>query len=110
MPRDTGTGTAFVAAILLDLAIARTSQLPVVIHDLPMFKNIENATVNQLLPIYDSIAPRQSFIAIDEIDKYGRSAAAYLRSTAFVTLRAGEPLYDRDWKTDDVQVAGPPTT
>lgn len=94
---DTGTGTAYAGFVVLDLTIFRLTALPVLAHDSLLFKNIENTSVARLLQVYLS-TEKQSFIAIDEVDKYGADAAAQLRSRAVIHLRGDKVLYTKDWR------------
>ncbi len=96
--KDTGTGTTYVALVLLDLAILRTSQLPGLIHDSLLFKNVELELVNHLIAEYVSIKGKQIFIAIDEVSKYGPPTNAALRANAVLQLSHSELLYDVDWR------------
>lgn len=94
---DTGTGTAYSSLIVLDLAVFTTTDLPLLIHDSVLFKNIENKAVSNLLNVY--LTKRwQSFIAIDEVDKYGETTASMLRERAAVQLADGNVLYIKDWR------------
>jgi uncharacterized protein YydD (DUF2326 family) len=94
---DTGTGTAYSSLIVLDLAVFSTTELPVLIHDSILFKNIENKAVANLLNVYLA-SEKQCFIAIDEVDKYGNASAAMLRSHAAVQLDDEHVLYIKDWR------------
>lgn len=95
---DTGTGAAFVALIIFDLTMFAETQLPVIAHDSLIFKNIENDSVSKLLKFYGQF-DKQSFIAIDEADKYGPDAAELLRVNSVVRLSDDAVLYDTDWRS-----------
>jgi hypothetical protein len=94
---DTGTGTAYANLIVFDLAIFGATVLPVVAHDSVLFKNIENDSVANLFRIYSAIE-KQSFVAIDEIDKYGPDTASMLRSKSVIQLDDDHVLYIKDWR------------
>lgn len=94
---DTGTGKAYSNLILLDLAFLETTKLPFLIHDSVLFKNIQNSAVARLIELYESI-DKQTFIAIDEIEKYGEEAADELRKQKVIKLSDKEVLYTRDWR------------
>lgn len=94
---DTGTGTAYTSLIVLDLAVYCLTQLPFLIHDSLLFKNIENKAVSNLLKLY-SAGAKQCFIAIDEIGKYGDACAAMLRKQAAIQLDDDNVLYIKDWR------------
>lgn len=94
---DTGTGTAFIALILFDLAVFRATQMPFLIHDSLLFKNIETDSVGQLLTHYLETS-KQSFIALDEIQKYGNEVASLLESRCVIKLSDDDVLYVKDWR------------
>ena len=98
---DTGTGVAYTGLVLFDLTIFLLTRLPILVHDTVIFKNIENDSVSRLLPVYLETA-KQSFIALDEIDKYGSETPCYSSSIelfsstrrTFSTSRIGEAGLD----------------
>ena len=94
---DTGTGTAYTSLIILDLAVFSTTTLPSITHDSLLFKNIENDSVANLLKVYIGIE-KQSFIALDEIDKYGNATAEMVRDSSVVQLNDENVLYIKDWR------------
>lgn len=94
---DTGTGTAYASLIVLDLTVFRATLLPIVAHDSLLFKNIENDSVARLLRVYDQLE-KQSFVAIDEIEKYGPETAAFLRGRSVIQLDNDHVLYVKDWR------------
>jgi hypothetical protein len=94
---DTGTGVAYSSLLVLDLAIFSLTELPVLVHDSVLFKNIENTAVSRLLEFYLKIE-KQSFVALDEVDKYGDSASTMLRSKAAISLRDDHVLFIKDWR------------
>jgi hypothetical protein len=95
---DTGTGTAYAALIVFDLTIFESTRLPAIAHDSLLFKNVENDSVSQLLEIY-SRTQKQSFIAIDEIEKYGEETARMLRERKIIQLTNANVLFDKDWRS-----------
>lgn len=94
---DTGTGKAYSNLILMDLAVLQTTILPFIIHDTVLFKNIENNAVANLVNLYAQI-PKQLFISIDEIHKYGEAAAGILSRKSVVRLSDKNQLYVKDWR------------
>lgn len=94
---DTGTGTAYASLIVLDLTVFGTTTLPFVAHDSLLFKNIENDSVANLFKVYVS-NKKQSFVAIDEIDKYGLETSTLLRSRRVIQLDNDNVLYIKDWR------------
>ena len=94
---DTGTGKAYSNLIILDLAVFAMTKLPVIIHDSMLFKNIENDAVANLIELYTSFE-KQSFIAIDEIEKYGVVAKSKLIANRVIQLDNDNVLYIEDWR------------
>lgn len=94
---DTGTGTAYAGLVVFDLTVFLTSQLPVLSHDSLLFKNIENDSVAALVQVYLR-TEKQSFIAIDEVSKYGSETSNLLRSRSVVQLDDKNVLYIKDWR------------
>ncbi len=95
---DTGTGTAYSALLMLDLAVFASTSLPCVAHDSVMFKNVENESVANLIKIYLSIE-KQSFIAIDEAAKYGEYVMELLNQRAVIKLSDSQVLFIKDWRS-----------
>lgn len=96
---NTGTGTAYSNLLLLDLAIFETTRLPILIHDSLLYKNIENDAVSKFIDLYLD-QEKQSFIAIDEIEKYGKKTKNMLESKKVVQLSNQEVLYIKDWREE----------
>lgn len=94
---DTGTGTAYSSLLVLDLAIFSLTFLPCVLHDSVLFKNIENDSVAKLFELYLETS-KQSFVAIDEVDKYGPRTASTLRNRSVIRLTNNSVLYRKDWR------------
>lgn len=94
---DTGTGKAYSNLILLDLAFLEATVLPFLVHDSVLFKNIQNDAVAYLIELYESTG-KQTFIAIDEIEKYGVIAEKKLKDKKVIQLDNNKVLYVKDWR------------
>jgi hypothetical protein len=94
----TGTGVAYTGLVLFDLTIFLSTRLPILVHDTVVFKNIENDSVSRLLPVYLRTS-KQSFVALDEIDKYGPETSALLMKHQVLVLDAKRLLYIKDWRS-----------
>lgn len=94
---DTGTGTAYFGLVLFDMAVFRATNLPAIAHDSVLFKNISNDSVANLVGLYAKIQ-KQSFIALDEIQKYGPAAALILKKQSVIQLSDDAVLYIKDWR------------
>jgi len=73
------------------------TDLPILIHDSPLFKNVENSAVAKLVDEYCQFE-RQTFITLDEIEKYGIKAATTLRRQSVLKLDDTHVLYIKDWR------------
>ncbi len=94
---DTGTGKAYSNLILFDLSALETTELPILIHDSVLYKNVENNAVAELVKLYISLG-KQSFISIDEIQKYGKEAESLLLENKVVELSDNQVLFIKDWR------------
>lgn len=94
---DTGTGKAYSNLVLLDLAFLEMTRLPFLIHDSVLFKNIQNDAVAKLVALYEK-TNKQTFIAIDEIEKYGQEAESKLIERTVIQLDNNNVLYTKDWR------------
>ncbi|MBA1341802.1 MAG: hypothetical protein C5S40_06630 [ANME-2 cluster archaeon] len=94
---DTGTGMAYSNLLVFDLSIFSSTSLPILIHDSLLFKNIENDAVANLINVYSGFS-KQSFVAIDEIEKYGKVAAQALYDKRVIELSDNRVLYTKDWR------------
>lgn len=94
---DTGTGKAFSNLLLFDWTLFKLTIVPFLIHDSLLFKNIENEAVAKMIKIYSEL-DRQTFIAIDEIQKYGVEASKIVVDHTALNLSDSEVLYIKDWR------------
>ncbi|MBC2726026.1 DUF2326 domain-containing protein [Desulfosporosinus sp.] len=94
---DTGTGKAYTSLITLDLAVLQTTELPFLIHDTMLFKNIENNIFEHIVEVYQSQS-KQMFIAVDEISKFESNAMKALEDNCILRLSYSNTLFIKDWK------------
>ena len=94
---DTGTGKAYASLITLDLAVLQNTDLPILIHDTMLFKNIENTVFENMILLY-SQESKQIFIAVDEIDKFREEAKIVLQKKSVLQLSYEKTLFLKDWK------------
>jgi len=97
---DTGTGKAYSNLVLFDIAVFSTTDLPFIIHDSVLFKNIQTDAVARIIELYGKES-RQSFISIDEVEKYGVEASSILNSSKFLELADDKVLYKKDWRVKE---------
>ena len=94
---NNGTGENYKNLILLDLATLKLTQLPIIIHDTPVFKHIGQDAFAKLLEIYNSFN-KQIFIAIDESNKYNLIAQNIINEKTVLELSAnGNELFGSPW-------------
>jgi len=62
------------------------------------YSRIENDSVSRLLPVYLETA-KQSFIVLNEIEKYGGETSAFLIEHRVLQLDATNLLYIKDWRS-----------
>ena len=74
------------------------TRLPILVHDTVIFKNIENDSVSRFLPVYLETS-KQSFIALDEIEKYGPETSAFLTAHRVLQLDTKNLLFIKDWRS-----------
>ena len=97
---DTGTGSSYVNLIAFDLAIFKLTKLPFLIHDSILFKNVQVTAFDNLVKIYKSFG-RQSFIAIDEINRFSKDTINNLRESKIIELDETHLLFNKNWKLDN---------
>ena len=107
-PDDTGTGTAYKSLVVYDLAVLELTNLPVLIHDSVIFKNIGDAPLEKILELYVK-AGKQIFIALDKAGSYSAEASAILNDCARLRLSGGEhSLFGKSWGEKDAVVTSLP--
>ncbi|WP_017756038.1 DUF2326 domain-containing protein [Calidifontibacillus oryziterrae] len=98
---DTGTGTAYANLITFDLSLLDLTDLPALIHDLPLLKNIENEATENIIMLYDSYV-KQIFIAIDKIHTYNEETVKIIEKNRFLNLSKDKTLFILNWKNKGV--------
>jgi hypothetical protein len=94
---DRGTGSSYVNLIAFDLAIFSLTSLPFIIHDSILFKNIQIPAFDSLVELYNSFS-KQSFIAIDEINKFSPKTVKTLKEKLSIQLSEKKTLFILNWK------------
>lgn len=95
--KNTGTGKSFADLIEFDLAILNLTDLPFLIHDSILFKNIEDFAVDKILEQYITI-DKQIFIALDGVNKYNANSQNILKTQNVIELSESRKLFNRDWR------------
>ncbi len=94
-PNDTGTGTSYMNLLIFDLAILQLTNLPLIVHDSVLFKNIENHAMENLIKFYDEFE-KQIFIAVDEHKKYS-NVVSILEKQQVIKLDSENVLFIKKW-------------
>ena len=96
-PNDTGTGSKYKNLIIFDLSVLSLSDLPVLIHDSIVFKNIGDEPVINIFKEY-ALSNKQVFIAIDKINDYHDTEIInLLKSKCVIELDDNKELFGRSW-------------
>ena len=100
-PRDAGTGTQYRGVIEFDLAMLEVADVPILVHDSLMFKNIENQAITGLVRSYLR-ASKQTFISVDKLSSYPEEASDLLSDAAVLLLGPkDEALFGRTWRRSE---------
>ncbi len=96
-PSDTGTGTGYKSLILFDIAMLEASNLPVIIHDSLLYKNIWDQPVQGIFALYPKEG-KQEFIAIDRIRAFDESTQSIIEKTTAIKLGIdSDSLFGFSW-------------
>ncbi len=96
-PDDTGTGTSFKNLIIYDLSILSMTDLPALIHDSCLLKQIADMPIEKLLLQYQQSA-KQVFIALDKVSSYTKESQKILTENKVIELSAGgNELFGYSW-------------
>lgn len=100
-PVDDGTGASDKNLILFDLAVLKLTDLPAVIHDSPLIKNIADETVEKILDLYQRFTAKQVFIAFDKDQSYTQRTQKHIEETTVIQLGEDEhSLYGFAWNKE----------
>lgn len=94
---NTGTGKSFADLIEFDLAIFKLTDLPFLIHDSILFKNIEDKAIDKIIEQYKTFN-KQIFIALDGINKFNDSTQKILKASCVLELSESRKLFNHDWR------------
>lgn len=101
-PNDTGTGIAYKGLVVFDLAIIHLSDLPILIHDSVVLKQISDAAVESIINQYISCG-KQVVIALDKQESYSEKTTKMLTQHAILKLSPnGEELFGRSWGKKEI--------
>lgn len=94
---DHGTGTNFKGLIIFDIACLNLTELPCLIHDSYIFKNIGKDTMKKVIELYQN-AGHQIFISIDNVNNYHDDTQEVINDNVVIELSPnGNELYGKKW-------------
>ncbi|MEQ9313519.1 MAG: DUF2326 domain-containing protein [Cytophagales bacterium] len=93
---NTGTGKSYADLIEFDLAVLKLTELPFLIHDSILFKNIEDVAIDKIIEQYSKFE-NQIFISIDGINKYNEDSRRILSESKVLKLSKSRKLFNQDW-------------
>jgi len=101
-PDDSGTGTSYKSLIVFDLSILKLTELPALVHDSLIFKNIADAPISEIIKLYAD-SKKQVFISFDKEEAYGEETSNLLNDTAVLHLNeGGNELFGYCWGKIDI--------
>lgn len=94
---NTGTGKSYSDLIEFDLVILKLTNLPILIHDSILFKNVEDFSIDKIIEQYNS-EEKQIFISLDGISKFHKKSIEILKSKKVIRLNDTRKLFNKDWR------------
>lgn len=82
---DDGTGNNYKNLILFDMSVLALTQLPAVIHDSFILKDIGDASIEKIISLYQQ-SQKQVFISLDKASSYRDTTAQALDETQVIYL------------------------
>lgn len=94
---DTGTGTSYKSMIVYDLSILKLTELPILLHDSVLLKQISDVAIEKILELYSNES-KQIFISFDKLPAYTKKSQDILRANRVLELSiGGNELFGRSW-------------
>lgn len=94
---DTGTGTSYKSMIVYDLSILELTELPILIHDSVLLKQISDEAIEKILLKYQS-SKKQIFISLDKVSSYSDESKKILEDCRVLELSPdGNELFGMSW-------------
>ena len=80
------------------MSFLHLTDLPFVIHDTILFKNIEDDTIDNIIMSYASFKSKQVFIAFDHINSFSKRTVDILKKCTVLNIApGGMELYGKSW-------------
>lgn len=94
---NTGTGENYKNLIIYDLSILNNSDLPFLMHDSLIFKNVADLPIDKIMQLYAQ-SKKQIFISFDKAEAFTEYTAKTLYDTRVIELYAnGGELFGWSW-------------
>lgn len=95
---DRGTGTNYKNVVVLDMSILELTELPILIHDSIILKQIADEYIDKIFERYKSYTAKQIFVALDKKESYFSETNKILTDTTVLELFPnGGELFGRSW-------------
>jgi hypothetical protein len=94
---NTGTGKSYSDLIEFDLVILKLTNLPFLIHDSILFKNVEDFSIDKIVEQYNA-EKKQIFISLDGISKFHKKSIEILMRKKVIQLDDKRKLFKKDWR------------
>jgi len=96
-PNDTGTGIAYKGLVVFELSIMHLTNLPVLIHDTVILKQISDDAIENIMNQYMNCG-KQTIIALDKQKSYSKKTTELLDDYSILELAPnGSELFGRSW-------------
>lgn len=95
-PDDSGTGTSYKSMIVYDLAILESTNLPILVHDSYLLKQIQDSAIEKILELYLKVG-KQIFISIDKVSSLTKRAQEIINNNQVLELAPGKELFGWRW-------------
>lgn len=96
---DSGTGKSYANMIAMDMSFLEKTYLPVLIHDLIVFSNIEDHATEEIIKEY-ALSKKQIFIAIDKLGRFSKDTNTLINTHEFLSLNANNLAFRQSWKNN----------
>lgn len=94
---DTGTGTSYKGLVVYDLCVLGLTNLPILVHDSVVLKQIEDIAIQEILKLYEK-SGKQVIISLDKVNSYSDESAEILNRNAVLQLTpGGNELFGWSW-------------
>lgn len=94
---NSGTGENYKDLIIFDLSVFKTTELPFIVHDSLIFKNIADLLIDKIMQLYVN-SGKQVFISFDKHKAFTEYTAKTVYDTRLIELHSdGGELFGWSW-------------